>query len=149
MSGPTPAPPPTSSEITQHADARDAGAPKPILQEMLSKKSALRETGIDKTHLGCVRTTKDGKVSYQQTELDPAEQESLAKIYDDCSGDPDKVAAAVPPEYGVSSALLKQKPPPNSKVFAAQCVEGAYHLDEASGETSDKASLVSRLPQSH
>mmetsp|Transcript_41750 Transcript_41750/g.126664 ORF Transcript_41750/g.126664 Transcript_41750/m.126664 type:complete len:131 (-) Transcript_41750:194-586(-) len=122
-------------------------APKLGLGEILAKKSALRETGIDKTRIGCVSSSKDGTISYEQTKLPQIEQESLAKIYDECGGDPDKVADAVPPEYGVSATLLKQKIPTNSKVFAAQCVEGAYHFDEASGETSDKAALVSRLPQ--
>ena len=78
----------------------------------------------------------------------PDEQQKLAQIYNDCGGDPDKVAAAVPPEYGVSAELLKQKPPTNAKAFASQCVEGAYHLDEETGATSDKAALVSRLPGS-
>ena len=85
-------------------------------------------------------------MSCKQTELDPSEQSMLSKIYDDCNGDLEKVASMVPPEYGISADILKQKPPTSSTVFAKQCVEGAYHLDETSGVTSDKAALVSRLP---
>ena len=130
------------SESTPPTGAR----PKLGLAEMMAKKGALRETGIDKTHLGCVSTSQDGTISYQPTKLPQAEQGMLAKLWVECGGDPGQVAARVPSEYGMSATLLKQNPPPNAKVFAAQCVEGAYHFDEVSGETSDKAALVSRLP---
>ena len=47
--------------------------PKLGLDEMLAKKNTLRETGIDKTHVGCINATStDGKISYKQTELDPS-----------------------------------------------------------------------------